>query len=372
MMAFSRRFVLGVMVAAGLAGSALAADFAGAELVAPTDRVVEKFEKFQWYEGTDLGLEGRGFEDTHTSYSRLAVRYKGEVTTSVWNHGLSAAGVTLRFVTDATSISARWNSNAPMNHMAYSGSGGLDLYVRRGDGWQYAGVCIPTAKETVANFRLQAFSDRDQPREYLMFLPLYSRVDYLQIGVPEGAKIAAAPARYEDKKPVVFYGTSITQGGCASRSGMAHPGILRRKLDLPVLNLGFSGSARCEPAMAELLGEIDAELYVLEPVSNMTPTMIDERVVPFVKQLRGLRPDTPILMVESPNKDARTNERYRASYDALVAQGVTGLHYLPGADLYGTTEEPTVDGAHPTDLGFYRMAESYEPVIRKLLPAGKD
>src|SRR5690606_40476838 len=109
--------------------------------------------------------------------------------------------VTLRFVTDATSISARWNSNAPMNHMAYSGSGGLDLYVRRGDGWDYAGVCIPTAKETVANFRLQAFSDRDQPREYLMFLPLYSRVSYLQCWVQEWATSGAESGREGDENP---------------------------------------------------------------------------------------------------------------------------------------------------------------------------
>ncbi len=326
--------------------------------------------KLTWYDGAKLTIEGRPFVDSVTSYSRLAVRHKADVTTDVWRNALSAAGVTLRFVTDSPTISASWeNAKQPMGHMAWSGSGGLDLYSRDGDKWMFRGVGIPTTTETENVAVIQKFRQEPVATEYLLFLPLYSQVDKIEIGIEDGAKISTAPPRYEGQLPIVFYGTSITMGGCASRAGMSHPAIIRRMLDYPVINLGFSGSGKSEMGVARVLAEIPASVYVLEPVQNMTVEMIEERIVPFVKHLRSKRADTPILMVESPNVWSQGDKHvvWKKAFDQLKAEGISGLHYMKGDGMYRSQEDGTVDRTHPTDLGFYDMAVAYDPVLRQIL-----
>ena len=178
--------------------------------------------------------------------------------------------------------------------------------------------------------------------------------------------------------PLVFYGTSLTQGGCASRPGMAHPAILGRWLERPVLNLGFSGNGRMEPALAELLAELDPAAYVLECLPNLTPEEAEARVEPFVAHLRAARPATPIVLVESityqnaylvtalREKVERQNRHLRGLYERL-APGDPRLFYIPGAPLLGEDCEGTVDGVHATDLGFMRIAEGMVEGLRQAL-----
>src|SRR5262249_21643225 len=129
--------------------------------------------------------------------------------------------------------------------------------------------------------------------------PLYNGISSVELGLPKGAKLEKAPPRPAHRsKPVVFYGTSIVQGGCASRPGMVHTAILGRRLECPVVNLGFSGSGKMEPELANLLAEIDAAVYVLDCLPNMNLEMVGKRVEPFVKILRKARPETPIVFVE--------------------------------------------------------------------------
>src|SRR5262249_29415705 len=136
-------------------------------------------------------------------------------------------------------------------------------------------------------------------REYLLYLPLYNGVKSVEVGVPKGAALTKASPRPADHaKPLVFYGTSITQGGCASRPGMVHTAILGRRLERPVINLGFSGNGRMEREMAELLAELAPAVYVLDCLPNMDAALVAQRVEPFVRTLRKARPDTPILLVE--------------------------------------------------------------------------
>src|SRR5205085_2015483 len=136
-------------------------------------------------------------------------------------------------------------------------------------------------------------------REFLLYLPLYNGVSSVEIGIAKGSTLAKGPARPpERQKPIVFYGTSITQGGCASRPGMVHTAILGRRLDRPVINLGFSGSGRMEPAMATLLAELDPAVYVLDCLPNMSAAEVAERMEPFVRTLRKAHPRTPIVMAE--------------------------------------------------------------------------
>lgn len=323
-----------------------------------------------WYDGALLTLEGHAFNDTATSYSRLPARYKNKVTSGVWYAGRSAAGLALHFISDSPEINAYWDApNPPMGHMAWSGSGGMDLYERMGDKWVFRGIGKPTSTTgTLAEVK-RLGKGTTTPAEYLMFLPTYSMIKKVAIGITPGSHIAPAPAAPADQKPIVFYGTSITQGGCASRAGMCHTSILRRWLDYPVINLGFSGSGKCEPIMAELLAEIPASMYVIETLQNMTLDQINERMVPFVKDLRRRQPATPIVIMESPNiiTQAEKHAALKKAFEKLQADNVPDIYYHRGDHMYDTLEEPTVDGTHPTDLGFYQMARDYRPLLEQLL-----
>lgn len=334
-----------------------------------------------YFPAEQLTVEGKGFDDTATTWSRLPQRYRDKVTEGVYNNGLMSAGVAVRFVSNSPALYASWEApRSFMNHMAPSGSNGLDLYVRRDDKWKYAGTGVPKSTTSTEGLRIWprqfGISQQENARpgdvsEYLLYLPTYSETPRLEIGITPGSIIAPAPDSYADKKPIVFYGTSISQAACAPRAGLGHIERLRRMLDHPTVNLGFSGSGRLEAVMAEVLAEIPASLYVIETIPNMTDEMVQERTLPFLKKLREMQPDTAILMVGSPNvplNDSR-NALWRKQYEAAATDGVENLHFLDGEGLYGDTDNPTTDGVHPTDLGFYMMARHYEPRLRELLSA---
>ena len=262
-----------------------------------------------------------------------------------------------------------------MAHMPATGMSGLDLYVNDEGVWRWIGNGRPSAQATQA---VLASGIPEGNHEYLVYLPLYNGTKSLEIGVPPASKPAARPAGHN--KPIVFYGTSITHGGCASRPGMAYPAILGRRFGCPVINLGFSGNGKMDPEVGELLAELDVAAYVLDCIPNMSPEMVTERVVPVVTALREARPDTPIIIVENIQYQAgaflpasRTayedkNKALRASYEQLLAKGVTGLQYVPADTLLGSDGEGTVDGTHPTDLGFMRMADAIGAFLRNVLP----
>lgn len=325
-----------------------------------------------WVDARTLTIEGRGWSDgLGAAYERLPLEAQDAVPPQVWALSKNTAGIAVRFITDSARIAARWDGGAAMNHMAATGNSGLDLYRRTGAGWEFCGVGRPDAERTT---RVIATALPSTPTEYLLYLPLYHAVTLLEIGVDRGAKLVAAPDRPAERKPIVFYGTSITQGGCASRAGMCHPAILGRWLDREVINLGFSGAGKMEPAMAELLGELDPAVYVLECLPNMTPDMVRERVQPFVRFLRASHHWTPIILVENPyNPDSNPgNVALRDAFALLQAEGADPLYLLPGAGQLAGRENGTVDGVHPTDLGFLRMAEAYQPLLARVLAEHAD
>ncbi len=318
----------------------------------------------RWIDAAELHLEGKGWHEPGRPFTRLPARAEGSVTDLVWQLSRNTAGLAVRFYTDSPEIHARWSGGGAMNHMAASGVSGLDLYKRdEGGEWVFAGVGRPDPGPTEC---LLASNPGGGEQEWLLFLPLYQDVSFLEIGLSPGASFRQPESV---GKPLVFYGTSIVQGGCASRTGMAHAAILRRWLDREVVNLGFSGSARMEPVMAELVGEIDAAVYVLDCLPNMTDELVEENLEPFIRRLRELRPGVPVILVEHlrPDLAASRNAALRQLYDQLISEGETGLFYVQGAELLRGREEGTVDGTHPTDLGFLRIAEALEGPLREAL-----
>jgi lysophospholipase L1-like esterase len=338
-----------------------------------------------WYDAEKLTVEGRGWSDTEQFFDRLPGRAKETVRDAVWKLSRHAAGLTVRFRTDADTVAARWTLTSPelaMPHMPATGVSGLDLYVRDRGEWRWLGNGRPTGRSTQAVLATGIpAADDGAARDYLLCLPLYNGVEQLEIGIAPTASVApaeAAPVR-SATRPIVFYGTSITQGGCASRPGMAYPAILRRRLDRPVINLGFSGNGRLDPELGVLLAEVDAAAYVIDCAANMTTALIVERTEPFVTALRAARPDTPIVLVgnvvypaaavlpRTRDQVAAKNEALEQAFDRLTARGAGRLVFVPGTGLLGNDGDDTVDGTHPTDLGFRRMADALEPVLRRVV-----
>ena len=258
--------------------------------------------------------------------------------------------------------------------MPATGVSGLDLYARDKQGrWRWLGFVSPTAAKLKVRL---AEGIEPGGREYLLYLPLYNGVESLEVGLAPQASFRPLAPR---AKPIVFYGTSITHGGCASRPGMAYPAIVGRHLERPVVNLGFSGSGTMDPEVGALMAELDAAVYVIDCLPNMGADTVAKRTEPLVRQLRAARPKTPIVLVEDrtftnaaliPSRrqhHAASRAALRAAYQRLKAAGVEGLVYVEGEHLLGDDGEAAVDASHPTDLGMLRMAEALEPVLKPLL-----
>ena len=333
-----------------------------------------------WCDIRGFGVEGQGFADTKAPYDRLPARAEGTVRDAVWSLSRHSAGLCVRFVTASPAIHAHWkltSSRLEMPHMPSTGVSGLDLYGRDGHGkWRWIACASPTGEET-SKALAQGLPAAE--REYLLYLPLYNGVSVVEVGVPAGETVKSAPPRPEERvKPIVYYGTSITHGACASRPGMVHTAILQRRYDRPCVNLGFSGNGRMEPEVVSLIAEIDAAVYVIDCCPNLGPDEVAARTGPLVVLLRKTRPETPIVLVEDrvygdswihAGKAARNRGNHaalRAEFEKLVAAGDRNLYYIPGDGLLGDDDEGTVDSSHPTDLGFLRQADAFDKVLAPL------
>lgn len=351
------------------------------EIIGPGGAKPDESGEVLFYDVRPLRIEGQGWAAVEAPFDRLPAKAKSLVRPDVWRLGRHSAGLCVRFVSDATSIHARWtltSGELAMRHMPATGVSGLDLYVRTEESrWRWLAIGEPLQQTT--NTQLVGGLP-EGTREYLLYLPLYNGVSSLEIGIPKTAKLQkAAPRPAEGAKPILFYGTSITQGACASRPGMCHTAILGRRLDRPVINLGFSGNGFMEPEMAALLAELDPAVFVIDCLPNVGGAAAGERAAAMVKIIRARHPMTPILLVEDRTyADAflleaqrRRNEESRAAlrqaYEQLVAAGDKHLAYLPGDELLAADGEDTVDGSHPTDLGFVHQADAFERALEPLL-----
>jgi hypothetical protein len=333
---------------------------------------------FKWTDAKELGIAGKGWKSDSSVYGRLPATAKGHIPDAVWELGKQTAGIYLHFFTDATVIKVKWGLSLEtlgFPHFAPTGVSGLDLYVKTAENsWRWLAVGKPQKMENLETLVEGIPRGR---REYLLYLPLYNGITHLEIGVPRENKIEKSPSG--TKRPIVFYGTSIIQGGCASRPGMCSTAILGRRLNREIINLGFSGSGKMEPEMARLLSELDPEIYFIDCLPNLDADEVAVRVEPFVKILRELHPNTPIVLAEGITyddaflvkpRDQRNNESSKAlrnAYENLLRNGVRNLYYQIAEGELGSDGEGTVDGTHPTDLGFMRQADTYELLLRSIL-----
>ena len=332
-----------------------------------------------WHDAAEMHVYGKAVAETYGHYVRFPEDIHAKARQALQNLGQDAAGLYVQFRTDSPVVHVRWTSakKHAMSHMTLVGSRGLDLYARVGKDWRFVGSARPeqNSRETT---RVLVKGMDPVEKEFRLYLSLYDGVSALEIGVEEGASFE--PINAEPRKaPVVMYGTSILQGGCVSRPGMAATNILGRWLDREVVNLGFSGNARLDAEIAELMARVEnPAVFVLDNVPNDTPKMILEKMEPFVKTLRDAHPEVPIVFVgqapyaqdavsvSSAERVRLKNEAQHTMYKRLKTAGYKKLYYVSGEKLIGTDGEATVDYVHQTDLGAMRYAEALYPLLKKL------
>ena len=316
-------------------------------------------------------------------YRRLPLDFPQAFRPPVLELAACTAGGQVRFRTDSTAVVVRATLAGAhnMDHMPATGQCGFDCYVGEAGAQRFAGVTrFDRAQEVLESVVLRA-PDRVL-RSVTLNFPLYQGVEEVRVGLEPGAEVLP-PLPYADPRPVVVYGTSITQGGCASRPGMAYTNILSRWLNRPFVNLGFSGNGCGDTEVAEAMGEIpEPAAYVLDYEPNAGPEGMQKTLEPFLDVLRAAQPSVPILVASriryasdaldpaSEESRLRSCDFQRETVARRCAAGDGALSFLDGGELLGQDfDECTVDGVHPTDLGFLRIAQGLRPALETLLRA---
>jgi hypothetical protein len=341
-------------------------------------------DEMLWVGVTDSRLEINGLPwqaENGAELIRFPLRLKDALPKAVWGLAQSPSGGRIRIRTDAKKLAVRLEYPSPpsMRNMHAFGQTGVDLYL----GDSYRGTATaPNDAKAGTPVEHAYFDLKDQPRierDITLYLPLYKPVKVLAVGVDREARLAK-PKPFSLPRPVVFYGTSITQGGCASRAGMSYQAILGRALNIDFVNLGFSGNGKGEPEVARAVAEIPAACFVLDfAQNNRTVDSLREVYDPFVAVLREKHAETPIVAItpianageQIPGSGSQTEgmrQLIRHVVSQRIARGDQRLQLVEGTDLLGPDRlDGLVDGSHPNDLGFQWMADGLAPRLGKVL-----
>ena len=313
------------------------------------------------------------------TFYRLPLSMLSECSEGVQRLAFHLAGGCVRFSTDSDYLAVLWElpQGGTMGHFTACGERGMALYTESDEGARQVKTLIPQMLPE-GGCQLQQTSLIPLPggmRHYALYLPLYSGLSSLLLGIAPDAQMlpGRTPAL---EKPLVFYGSSITQGGCAATAGACYPALLARRLDAAQINLGFSGNAKGEGPMARYIAGLDMSVFIFDYDHN-APDAAHLRAThaPFFQIVRQAQPRLPIVMVSRPDFDREpgpARERRQVileTYLNALAAGDRHVYFVDGEGLFGNRnrEECTVDGCHPTNLGFLRMADGIEPVLRRAL-----
>lgn len=364
--------------------------------IAPVAIAADEPEKpWTYIDAQNLRIINHAFAgETERTYARLPRYVKDSIPEGreLWDRQQCSSGIGVRFATNSTRIGCKytlyWDTH--MIHMADTGLKGTDLYILEGDSvWRHVNTNRPYVKKDENGNKTKLVestyvSNLDgKMHEYVIYFPLYDGIEDFSVKVDSGAVITKGSLEVINaNRRIVAYGTSILQGGCASRTGMAATNIIGRELNCEVVNLGFSGEGKQDTYVARAMATIpDVDVFLLDPVPNCTEMMCDTLTYNFVKTLRALRPDVPIVMLEGPiypyaRYDSffgkylpKKNDAFRRNYERLKAENPNNLYYVTSEGLDGPEDDGTVDGIHLTDLGFLHYANKMIPILRPLLDA---
>ncbi len=331
-----------------------------------------------------LSLHGIHSYSETDGYLRLPLDVARATNDGVFELAKHTAGGRIRFRTDSSHIAAKvYVSNRDiMPHITAIGQSGFDLYTEDDRIHSYINSCRPSFAEEKAGTFSYEFLQRTDGRmhTYCINMPLYSDVKAFYIGFDPDAQLVKAED-YTIAKPVLYYGSSITQGGCASRPGNSYQGFISRRFDCDYINLGFSGSARGEAAISDYLASLDPSVFVLDYDYNAPdPDHLRATHEPLFQNFRAAHPATPVVMVTHPVYTAPDDPERRdiiyTTYQNALEGGDRNVYFLDGRDMIGDDcrDSCSVDGCHPNDFGFYRMGKSIgdvmEPIIHRLKKNG--
>ena len=333
----------------------------------------------QLIDARTLRIINRGWDDCHLAFSRLPSSFQSSFNSSAWSCSMHSAGVAVRFATNSRTIGVKYTlwANAHMNHQAPTGTKGMDLYILNdGKEWRHVNTIRPEdRKNQEGDFNVNLDGSM---HEFMIYLPLYDGVTEMFVKIDEGATITKGNYDAIDpNKRVVMYGTSILQGGCASRTGMSPTAILSRMLNAEVINLAFSGGGKMELTAAQKIATIpNVSAFVVDPVPNCDDIMCRDLTYNFVKTLRDAHPGVPVIMVEGPmypyswhNSYFKSylplkNKYFHDNYLKLLEDDPSNLYYVTCENLDGIEDDGTVDGIHLTDLGFKYYADKLYPELK--------
>lgn len=350
-------------------------------------------EALSWHEleGSGVSVEGFYWYQDEKVFRRLPQKLTPQVYYLVDELAWNSAGGQLRFQTDSqiVKLAVELREVRNMNHMTLIGSSGFDLYAGFPHEERFVKAAGPDSNTKKFECQLFPFSDPPQRkmRSFIINFPLYTPVASIKLGLDAGAALLP-PAPYDDPRPILIYGTSITQGCSASRPGMAPSNALSRRLKRPVLNFGFSSCGGGEPALIENLCRIEnPALFVFDCEANAGASTA-ANVSACIKVLRRKYPELPILWVTGTPYSFEAYDRHRqeggelrndnwkairdaqiACVKALQAAGDKHLFLLDATPIWGPTywDEATIDGAHPNDYGMALITEAWEKKIREIL-----
>lgn len=345
----------------------------------------ENPKPFKFVDAEDLRVINRAWKGQHL-YHRLPDNIQDSIRPGLADRAKCSAGMGVRFATNSSRIGARYQLlwNFHMNHMADSGIKGADLYVFEGDSmWRHVNTIRPVLADKekfIIDTVILSNADTTRMSEYMIYFPLYDGVEKFEVKVDSTAAITSGrPDLIDSRRRIVAYGTSIMQGGCASRPGMASSNIISRELNAEVMNLGFSGEGKMDYVVARAMAQIpDVDMYILDPVPNCTEMMCDTLTYDFVNIIRRARPDVPIVMVEGPifpfarydsfwrNYLPAKNRYFHNGFERLKADNPNNIYYLDSVEMDGPEDDGTVDGIHYTDLGFRHYADKILPLLRQI------
>lgn len=346
-------------------------------LILSVEGMVASADSLKYIDAATFPVIGKGFTDTQKRYERLPAWMENITRKPVWDLSKNCSGLAVRFRTNSPAIGIKWEviGDVFMNHFTMTGIKGLDLYCLVNGNWQFVNSARPVGKLS-SIIIIQNMPEEE--KEYMLYLPLYDGISTLEIGIAPRAEIHAPEVnKPQTGKPVVFYGTSITQGGCATRPGMAYPNILSRMLNHEIVNLGFSGNGKLDLEVAEAMASIDASCFVIDCLPNVSIELMNENYVRFLEIIRKNNPVTPIVLIENilyPHmyfdqyvyfSIQKKNETLKRIFLEQKKKGDRKIFYVEADKLIGKDQESTVDGVHLTDLGFLRMATNLYPVLKK-------
>ncbi len=328
-------------------------------------------EGLKFYDIDEAPFKIHGVFRDGDRYVRMPRNFAESINDSIrWLNGHTSGG-RIRFVTDSPYIALKLQISGQSKFSFFSVTGimGCDVY----SGKRYFGTIIPPLDTTTEYENVVDIPDPCE-REYTVNMPIYSCVHKIYIGIKEGSTLKAAPD-YNITKPIVFYGSSITQGGCASRPGNTYPSQISRELNTDFISFGLAGSAKGEEEVARYISTLDMTAFCYDYDYNAT-SLEDYKATheKFFKIIREAQPSLPIIMTTRPKKHLTPMEVERVNvmmktYQNAVAAGDKNIYYIKGCDLLedSVAEVSLIENCHPNDCGFASMAKVYSKKLKEIL-----